>query len=75
MLVDSSSQTQPTSLDSKADGISLGWALVPAHRLNTFISKGLSFPATLASNSRFSKPVACSMGSPRVTETKKLLFR
>lgn len=69
MLVESSSQTQPTNLASKEDGISLGWALVPAPLFITLISKGFSFPATLANNSRFSKPVACSTGSPKVTET------
>lgn len=70
MQVESSSQTQPTKRESKADGISLGCVLVPGPRLNTFKSKGSSLPATLATNSRFSKPVACSRGSPKVTGIK-----
>lgn len=70
MHVDSSSHTHPTKRESKAEGISLGCVFEPGPRLNTFKSKGLSLPATLATNSRFSKPVACSRGSPRVTRTK-----
>lgn len=54
---------QPTIRASNADGIRLGFSLVPAPRLNTFMSKGLSLPAALARSSRFSKPVACSTGS------------
>lgn len=53
----------PTRRASKADGTQFGLALVPAPRLNTFMSKGSSFPAALASNSRFSRPVAWSNGS------------
>lgn len=63
----------PTKRASKADGIKFGLALVPGPRLNTFISKGLSLPAALASNSRFSRPVACSNGS-FITANKENIF-
>ena len=53
----------PTNLASKADGIKFGESLVPGPLLNTFMSKGFSLPAALASNSRFSIPVAWSIGS------------
>jgi hypothetical protein len=53
----------PTKRASKAEGIKLGFSLVPGPRLKTFMSKGSSLPAALASNSRFSIPVAWSIGS------------
>lgn len=64
------SHMHPTKRASKADGIKLGCALVPGPRLKTFMSKGSSLPAALASNSRFSIPVAWSIGS-LITKTGK----
>lgn len=65
----------PTKRASKADGIKFGFSLVPGPRLNTFMSKGSSLPACLASNSRFSMPVAWSKGSlittKQIREEKK----
>jgi hypothetical protein len=64
------SHMHPTKRASKADGIKLGCSLVPGPRLNTFMSKGSSLPAALASNSRFSIPVAWSIGS-LITRSKQ----
>lgn len=46
---------------------------MPGPRLTTLRSKGLSLPASFASSSRFSKPVACSTGSPIVVLVAKHL--
>lgn len=48
---------------SNADGIRVGFSLVPTPRLIAFMWYGSSLPARAASNSFFSKPVAWSIGS------------
>uniref|UniRef100_A0A8D8UH18 Uncharacterized protein n=1 Tax=Cacopsylla melanoneura TaxID=428564 RepID=A0A8D8UH18_9HEMI len=63
MLGDSSSQMQPTMRASKADGTSVGRSRVPAPLFLILTLKGSGSPASSASSSLFSKPVARSRGS------------